>query len=66
MTELLEKGKINLNFSMLDLGAKVDALTNITTETFPTLLKAMAIKIRLDDGTLVERLALKLIRVWEF
>ena len=42
---------------MLDLGAKVDALTNITTEMFPALLKAMDIKITLDDGTLVGRLA---------
>lgn len=48
---------IDSTFSMLDLGAKVDALTNITTEMFPALLKAMDIKITLDDGTLVGRLA---------
>ncbi|HBC2591156.1 TPA: phage tail protein [Enterococcus faecalis] len=48
---------IDSNFSMLDLGAKVDALTNITSEMLPALLKAMDIKITLDDGTLVGRLA---------
>ncbi|EAF2540418.1 hypothetical protein CQB56_15550 [Listeria monocytogenes] len=48
---------IDSTFSMLDLGAKVDALTNITTEMFPALLKAMDIKITLDDETLVGRLA---------
>ena len=47
---------------MLDLGAKVDALTNITTEMFPALLKAMDIKITLDDGTLVGRLAPEALR----
>ncbi|MEM5125608.1 phage tail protein, partial [Enterococcus faecium] len=48
---------VDSTFSMLDLGAKVDALTNITSEMLPTLLKAMDIKVVLNDGTLVGKLA---------
>ena len=48
---------IDSTVSMLDISAKVDALTSITTEMFPALLKAMDIKLVLDDGTLVGKLA---------
>lgn len=48
---------VDSTFSMLDLGAKVDALSDLTAEMLPNLLKAMDIKVVLNDGTLVGKLA---------
>ena len=48
---------VDSTFSMLDLSAKVDVLSDLTAEMLPTLLKVMDIKVVLNDGTLVGKLA---------
>jgi len=43
--------------SLSDIGFKLDGIAEIITDMFPKLLAAMNIKVVLDDGTLVGRLA---------
>ena len=43
--------------SLADLGYKLDSIAGIMTQMFPAFLEAMNIKVVLDDGTLVGRLA---------
>jgi len=43
--------------SIADLGYKLDGIAGIMTQMFPALLQALNIRVVLDDGTLVGRLA---------
>lgn len=43
--------------SLADIGFKLDGIAAIMTEMFPALVSAFNIKVVLDDGTLVGRLA---------
>ena len=43
--------------TIADLGLKLDGIAAIMAEMFPALLEALNIKVVLDDGTLVGRLA---------
>jgi hypothetical protein len=43
--------------SIADIGLKLDGIAALMAEMFPALLSALNVKVVLDDGTLIGRLA---------